>query len=67
MARNAHPNNYGAHQLARGIVQGIRQQVPELAKEPRSANTTYAPGTPDPTDTIAIPTSPGLGEKPEGS
>ena len=62
-----HHSNYGAHQLARCIVQGIRQQIPDLARNLRSPDTTFTPGKPDPAQKIAIPTSPGLGEKPEGN
>lgn len=64
---DTHHNNYGAHQLARYIVQGIRLQVPDLAKKLRDPDTTFTPGKPDPAKKIAIPTSPGLGEKPEGN
>ena len=64
---DTHHSNYGAHQLARCIVQGIRHKVPDLAKKLRSPDTTFTPGKPDPTNKITIPTSPGLGEKPEGN
>ena len=63
---DTHHSNYGAHQLARCIVQGIRQEIPGLAKLLRNPDSTFNPGQPDAFDTVAIPTSHGFGKKPEG-
>ncbi|MGC6457847.1 MAG: rhamnogalacturonan acetylesterase, partial [Akkermansiaceae bacterium] len=64
---DTHHSNYGAHQLARCIVEGVRKKVPELAAKLRQPDTSYHPSSPDTFDKIAIPTSHGFGQKPEGS
>lgn len=63
---DTHHSNYGAHQLARCIVQGIRENIPELAQKLREPEASYRPTSPDAFEKVAIPTSHGFGQKPEG-
>lgn len=63
---DTHYSNYGAHQLARCIVRGIRDKIPDLAQKLREPNETYQPSSPDSFDKVTIPTSQGYGERPEG-
>lgn len=66
LADDTHHSNYGAHQLARCLVREIREKIPDLARKLRRPDLSYDPSTPDDFDEVAIPTSPGLGKKPEG-
>jgi len=66
---NTHHNAYGAYELARCMVEGIKAQVPELAKKLAPDAGTFDPSKPDAPEQVAIPASPLTGptEKPAGS
>ncbi len=66
---NTHHNAYGAYELARCVVEGIRSNVPVLAKFLTDSASGFDPRKPDAADAINIPASPlrGLTEKPAGS
>lgn len=69
IADNSHFSNYGAYELARCVVEGIRTAVPEL--EPRLLHDAerFNPAQPDEPGSFAIPPTPSPDklEKPEGS
>ncbi|MGK0188025.1 MAG: lysophospholipase L1-like esterase, partial [Verrucomicrobiales bacterium] len=52
-----HHNNYGAYQLAKCVVNGIRDQLPDAARGLKQDLKAYAPGNPDPLDSFRIPAS----------
>lgn len=52
---NTHHNNYGAYQLAKCIVQGIRDNNLAVAKEIVSGFQQFDPGHPDPLETFTLP------------
>lgn len=54
-----HHNNYGAYELARCVVKGIRAGVPELAAHLAADAGDPDPAKPDPVDTFTLPASPG--------
>ncbi|MGC4073718.1 MAG: rhamnogalacturonan acetylesterase [Nibricoccus sp.] len=63
-----HHNNYGAYELAKCVVEGVRQQVPELAKHVIAGLPHFDPAHPDPVETFSIPLSPTVAAaKPDGS
>ena len=64
-----HHNNYGAYELSRCVVQGIRKcQLPELSKHLLPNVPEFDPKHPDDPKTLAFPASPGAtGEKPLGN
>jgi lysophospholipase L1-like esterase len=63
-----HHNNYGSYELARCVVEGIRQARPDLARFLLDDLTPFDPGRPDPPDRFLIPASPGsTGPTPEGN
>ncbi|MEY4488668.1 MAG: hypothetical protein RIQ79_1176 [Verrucomicrobiota bacterium] len=66
---NTHHNTYGGYELARCIVEGIKAEVPELAKRLTKDAGTFDPAKPDAPEKVAIPVSPLTGptEKPAGS
>ncbi len=66
---NTHHNAYGAYELARCIVEGIRSQVPALAAYLAEDARPFDPRNPDAPETIDIPASPLAGppEKPAGN
>ena len=64
---DTHHSNYGAHQLARCVVEEIRKKIPDLAQDLAPSLKPYDPAKPDPFSEVAIPGSPGVGEKPEGN
>lgn len=66
---NTHHNAFGGYELARCIVEGIKANVPELAKRLAPDVGPFDPAKPDAPDAIAIPLSPldGPSEKPAGS
>ena len=66
---NTHHNAYGGYELARCVVEGIKANVPELAKHLVKDAGTFDPARPDAPETVAIPPSPLAGalEKPAGS
>lgn len=53
-----HHNSYGAYQIAKAIVQSIRDQNLSLAKYLKKGLPRYDPKRPDPHDLFAIPASP---------
>lgn len=53
-----HHNSYGAYELARCVVQGLREQVPELSRHLAGDVSDFDPGQPDDPDTFEIPASP---------
>ncbi len=65
---DTHHNPYGAYQLARAVVEGIREQVPGLAVHLRDAVLPFDPAQPDSPEAVTIPASPVFKiETPEGS
>ena len=66
---NTHHNAYGAYELARCVVEGIRQHVPELAKYLAPDLAPFDPAKPDDPAAFDLPASPACGstEKPAGS
>jgi lysophospholipase L1-like esterase len=63
-----HHNNYGACELAKCVVEGIRANVPELAKHLTDDTPAFDPAKPDPVESISIPASLATDTvKPEGS
>jgi lysophospholipase L1-like esterase len=58
---NTHHNNYGAYELARCVVEGIKSNVPALANHLIVNLDTFDPNRPDSPDTILIPPSPFIG------
>ena len=69
LADNTHHSAYGAFELARCVVEGIKTQVPELAKKLMSDVGSFDPSHPDTFSSLDIPPSPvsGPAEKPAGS
>jgi len=53
-----HANVYGAYELAKCIVEGIKQQLPDLAKQLKPGLPTFDPAHPDPFDFVNWPLSP---------
>ncbi len=65
---NTHHNNYGSYELARCVVEGIKANVPALAKFLLPDLPTFDPGHPDSPDTWSLPPSPSRASAtPEGS
>ena len=65
---STHHNNYGSYELARCIVQSIRDQQLPLAKYIATDVTPFDPSHPDPLATFAIPAEPrGPVQKPYGN
>jgi len=63
-----HHNNYGAYELARCIVEGIKDNNLGIAKFLAKDLTAFDPSRPDPTENFKIPASPMLSEvKPAGN
>lgn len=63
-----HHNNYGSFQLARCVVEGIRESVPELAAHLSEHATPYDPAKPDAPSQWRLPESPARSPlTPEGS
>ncbi|MBN2512915.1 MAG: rhamnogalacturonan acetylesterase [Sedimentisphaerales bacterium] len=63
-----HHNNYGAYELAKCVVEGIRVNVPELAKHLTSETSVFDPAKPDFVESFTIPASLSTDRvKPEGS
>lgn len=55
---NTHHNCYGGYELARCVVEGIRSQVPDLAKHLAPDAGTFDPAKPDAPEKVALPMSP---------
>jgi lysophospholipase L1-like esterase len=53
-----HHNNYGAYELAKCVVEGIRTNVPTLAKHFAEDVKPFDPTKPDPHDAFRLPASP---------
>ena len=53
-----HHNNYGAYELAKCVVEGIRQNKLDLVKFLAADVKPFDPAHPDPVDTFAVPASP---------
>jgi len=66
---NTHHSVYGAYELARCVVEGIKANVPELAPHLTVDAGTFDPANPDPLENVQIPLSPltGKTEKPAGN
>ncbi len=66
---DTHTASYGGYELARCVVEGIKEKVQELAKHLANDAGTFDPAKPDDPAKFAIPPSPvaGADEKPEGS
>lgn len=65
---DTHHNGYGAYELARCVVEGIREKVPDLAKHLRPGIEPFDPSRPDAPAEVDIPASPfWAGEKPAGN
>jgi len=63
-----HHNDYGSYELARCVVEGIRKNVPALAKSLAEDVPKFDPNQPDPPEKFHMPESPGmLGPKPDGN
>ena len=69
LADRTHHNAFGAYELARCVVEGIKAQVPELAKHLVNDAGSFDPSKPDSTETVNIPISPVAGAtvKPAGN
>jgi lysophospholipase L1-like esterase len=64
---HTHHNAYGAYELARCVVEGLRQSVPDLAAHLDAGVPVFDPAKPDDPDLFAIPASPGRAtERPLG-
>lgn len=62
-----HHNNYGAYQLAKCVVEGIRAELPGAARWLRSDLARFNPKSPDPIDTFNVPpSSSSRSRKPDG-
>ncbi len=55
---DTHFNSYGAYELAKCVVKGIREHVPELAKYLADGLPDFDPAHPDPIDSFNLPMSP---------
>ncbi len=63
-----HHNNYGSYELARCVVEGIRQARLDLARYLGDDLPPFDPSRPDPPDRVLIPASPGgASPTPEGN
>ncbi len=66
---DTHFNAYGGYELARCVVEGIKKNVPDLARHLLKELPPFDPSRPDPMESFNIPASPTAGEveKPAGS
>ncbi|UCH13730.1 MAG: rhamnogalacturonan acetylesterase [Bacteroidales bacterium] len=65
---NSHFNNYGAYQLARCVVEGIKANKLDIAKYLVNDIQPYDPAYPDPAEEWTLPVSPAINiTKPDGS
>jgi len=69
LADNSHHSPYGAYELARCVVEGIKANVPALKTHLAKDAGTFDPANPDPPEKVNIPASPSTGptEKPAGN
>lgn len=49
-----HHNNYGAYEMAKCVVEGVRSAVPDLAKNLADDVSRFDPAKPDPTDSFRL-------------
>ena len=64
---HTHHSPYGAYEIAKCVIEGIRQHVPALSKHIASDVQRFDPAKPDPALAFKVPASPGpAGEKPLG-
>ncbi|HEY1121319.1 MAG TPA: hypothetical protein VGE67_06945, partial [Haloferula sp.] len=62
-----HHNNYGSYELAKCVAEGLRANVPELAKQLRPEVTRFDPAKPDKLEDFHYPASPVMDlTKPDG-
>lgn len=66
---NTHHNAFGGYELARCVVEGIKANVPELAKHLVTDTGSFDPTRPDAPETVGLPASAltGAPEKPAGN
>jgi lysophospholipase L1-like esterase len=57
---NTHHNSYGSYELARCVVEGIKQNKLDLAKYLADDVRPFDPGKPDPLDRFDVPASPAI-------
>lgn len=63
-----HHNNYGSYELARCVVEGIRERVPGLARYLAEDAGKFDPARPDPVSEFSLPPSPLMDDKkPDGN
>ncbi|HEY1122849.1 MAG TPA: rhamnogalacturonan acetylesterase, partial [Haloferula sp.] len=63
-----HHNNYGSYELAKCVTEGLRTNVPELAKQVRPEVTRFDPAKPDKLEDFHYPVSPMMDlTKPDGN
>jgi lysophospholipase L1-like esterase len=63
-----HHNNYGSYELAKCVVEGIRQNKLDIAKYIVDDFKGFDPANPDPVDNFSMPASPAkTAQKPEGN
>ena len=68
LADNTHFGNYGAYEMARLVVEGVRANVPELAKRLDKDVEPFDPSKPDSVEDYGVPFSVfGAAETPDGS
>jgi hypothetical protein len=69
LADNTHHSTYGGYELSRCVVEGIRAELPGLAKDLREDAGTFDPIKPDTQERVALPPTPILGENdtPDGN
>lgn len=68
LADDTHFNPYGAYELAKCVVQGIQQSIPDLAKYIRDDWTAFDPAHPDPVSEVRWYESPAVKlVKPDGN
>ena len=65
---DTHFSTYGAYQLAKCVVEGIRQNVPQLARHLKENIAAFDPAHPDPAEAWDLPQSPDVTVlKPDGN
>ncbi|HXB91861.1 MAG TPA: rhamnogalacturonan acetylesterase, partial [Puia sp.] len=65
---DTHFNSYGAYELAKCVVQGIRDSIPALARYLVAGLPVFEPRHPDPAERFALPASPVMNaKKPDGN
>ena len=64
---NTHHNDYGSYELAKCIVEGIRQNKLELARFLTEAVSDFDPSHPDPIESFHLPHEPQPTTQPEGN